>query len=276
MIENIDYHITEKCNKKCVSCGNFMPLVPRYVGHKSLAEIEEDLKVISRFPNLTKTFTITGGECTLHPELREIVLMTIKYLKGTHINIVSNATQPQKLIDLKDIILKNDNVDITITTYDIDNWNTLLEAFNDNNHLYWFVANNLENENGQRIRFHRAFFCEQTVTSLEEARKCYSRHNCAQYYNKKLYLCQYLANYHYLTDYFKDEVKVKLNADEFIDLEKVSSVEEINNFIDNWVCEPCFHCLDALRCLNKYFNDQELTETKYELNEWYIKSINQN
>ena len=276
MFDNIDYHVTDRCNRHCVSCGHFVPLVPNTVKNKPLDVIEEDFKALARFPGLSQHFTLTGGEPTLHPQLREILEMAINYFPDRIIRIVSNGTNPERIIDLKDIVFAHDNVKILLTNYDQEKTNYLINELGNSGHLFLFYVDKLGDDSkyAHRTKFHRSFICEEKCTTLKEATMCHHNTECLQLADKKLYACQYLAYYHYFQDYFKDKIKVFAYGDEGIELDKCNSNEDIENFIYGWIQNICLHCLDPLRMGGKYENMQDLIDTKYELDEWYIKSIN--
>ncbi len=277
MFYNIDYHVTDRCNRHCVSCGHFVPLVPTSVKNKSLETVEEDFKALARFPGLSKHFTLTGGECTLHPQLREIVLLALKYFPDRIVRIVSNGTLPDKLIELKDILNENDNIHIILTDYIHENTVRLFDELGETGKIYKYRVDKLEDDMEQaRTKFNRAFICEEQCTTIEEATACHLHSECIQLVDKKLYACQYLAYYHYFQDYFKDKIKVFTYGDEGIELDKCDSNEQIEDFIYYWIQNLCLYCLDALRMCGKYENIQDLVDTKYELDEWYIKSLNNN
>jgi len=277
MFYNIDYHITDRCNRKCVSCGHFIPLVPKTVKNKSLETVEEDFKALARFPKLSQHISLTGGECTLHPQLREIVQLAVKYFSDREIRIVSNGTNPDKLIALKDILTENDNVDIILTDYIHENTLKIFDELEDTKHIFKYKVDSLDKGTGySRTKFNRTFICEDECTTLEEATKCHYNTECVQLVDKKLYPCQYLAYYHYFQDYFEDKINVFTYGDEGIELDKCNSNEDVEKFIYGWVQGICFHCLEPLRMCGKYSNVQDLTDTKYELEEWYIKSIDNN
>ena len=276
MFYNIDYHITDRCNRKCVSCGHFSPLVPTSVKNKSLETVEEDLKALARFPGITKILTLTGGECTIHPNLREIVLMALEYFPDTTIHMVSNGLLPERLIALKDIFLEHDNILLTLTDYIHDNTVRLFNELGDTKKIVRYDIQKLgDNMWTSRDKFYRAFICEEECTTLDQASRCHARLQCPQLVDKKLYPCQYLGHYHYFQDYFKDQIKVGLYGDEFIELDKCNTVKEIENFMCGWVQEICLHCLEPLRYEGLYENTQPLVDTKYELSEWYVKSMSE-
>lgn len=272
MLYNIDYHVTDRCNKKCVSCGHFIPLVPKNVKYKSLDVVEEDFKALARFPGLSQHLSLTGGECTLHPQLKEILEMAIKYFPDTQIRIVSNGTNPDRLIELKDIVLAHDNVSILLTNYNSENTTKIGEAY-DCKAVQYFVVPGLDED--ERTRFNKAFFCGEKCTTMEQAQKCHYNTECIQLVDKKLYACQYLAYFNYFEDYFKDQMKLRTYGDEGIELDKCTSNKEIEDFICNWIQNLCFYCLDGLRNDGKYKYTQELTNTGYKLEEWYIKTLDE-
>lgn len=275
MFYNIDYHITDRCNRKCVSCGHFIPLVPKNIKNKTMETIVEDFKALARFPKLSQNISITGGECTLHPQLREIVLLAIEYFPDRNIRITSNGTNPDKLIDLKDILIENNNLSIILTDYIHDNTLKIFDELESTGRVCMYNIDSLDvGCDNSRVKFNRTFICEDKCTTLEEATMCHYHTECIQLVDKKLYPCQYLAYYHYFQDYFQDKINVFTYGDEGIELDKCNSNEDVEDFIYNWIQGICQHCLEPLRMCGKYTNIQDLCDTKYELEEWYVKSIN--
>ena len=239
--------------------------------------VEEDFKALARFPKLSRFISLTGGECTLHTQLKEIVLLALKYFPDRTIRIISNGTMPDRLIALKDILSENDNIQVVITDYIHDNTVRIFDELGETGKIYKYNVDKLGDSYEQsRTKFNRSFICEEECTTMEEATRCHYHAECVQLVDKKLYACQYLAYYHYFQDYFKDKIKVFAYGDEGVDLDTCKTNEDVEGFIYNWIQNICLHCLDPLRMCGKYENIQDLVDTKYELEEWYIKSLNNN
>jgi hypothetical protein len=88
--------ITSQCNLTCEGC--YHENIPG--GHKSLADIEEEFKVIKRLRKVDSV-SIAGGDPLLHPQITDIVRMVRKYGWKPIMNTNGLALTPELLANLK-------------------------------------------------------------------------------------------------------------------------------------------------------------------------------
>jgi len=88
--------VTSQCNLTCEGCYHENILG----GHKSLADIEEEFRVIKRLRKVDSV-SIAGGDPLLHPQILDIVRMVRRYGWKPIMNTNGLALTPELLKDLK-------------------------------------------------------------------------------------------------------------------------------------------------------------------------------
>lgn len=88
--------VTTKCNLACKGCYRD----PKKEGHKSLSEIQEDLRVFKQFRK-SDCMSIAGGDPLVHPQIVEIVKMIKAGGWKPILNTNGLALTPKLLTDLK-------------------------------------------------------------------------------------------------------------------------------------------------------------------------------
>jgi MoaA/NifB/PqqE/SkfB family radical SAM enzyme len=264
VLNNVDYHITDRCNLNCVSCGHFCPLVPSDTEDKSVGTVINDLIALYKATNngrMVDHLTITGGEITIHPHLEYIVEIASS-LFSNRVILWTNGKLYNRLINMKSVLLDR-RVLIYMTDYAQSYTETaiasLKDAFGDR---FYYITR--KNDNGT-IKFNNQFFSSEEVADDNHIINCYPRYNCMQLVDKKLYLCQYAAYFPYFDNYFKGKHNLKLTGNEYIDLTKVTNFSEIEEFVKSTKLDICSHCLDCLPDRET----QEWRKSDKELKEWY-------
>src|SRR6187399_1604410 len=87
---------TAKCNLACLGCYRKNEIN----SHKTLKEIEEELKVFTHFRK-SDSISIAGGEPLLHPQITDIVRMVVKFGCKPNVNTNGIALTPELLHELK-------------------------------------------------------------------------------------------------------------------------------------------------------------------------------
>jgi len=260
-IDNIDYHVTDRCNLNCVSCGHFSCLVPPTVGHKTIDTIKKDLEILSCYADCFVGLTLTGGECTLHPQLDEIMQIARQYFPYNEITMYTNGTRADSMDKYKAVIHEN-NINVLGTYYPLVG------------DKFWDIPSKIDGTLNYRLNaehFHKVFFSGNECTDDEEIYTCASRGACCQLVDGKLYPCQYAAQFKYFDEYFKGQHKLKVEGDEYIDLTAKPFKTDVVEFMYTAKFDLCKHCLDAKRNAGHYFNDTEWRQTEKKLDEWYIE-----
>lgn len=239
----LEYHLADHCNLNCAGCSHFSPIAePRFA---SLDRFEENLRKLKEWNFEIGQFNLLGGEPLLHPQIRDFILITKKYLFNTRIVIKTNG------ILLTDDFIKfceTIGVNISYTRYIKSSLNT--NKFNNTFFEDKFVMNFMYNyiSDIPLKKDYRCFlknkasnnFCSQ----LEE--------------NGDLHFCGFSANIKHYNIYYKKTIPVIKHKDYF-------NIYEDNNLFDIWkglngkrpFCEYC--CLPTKKQWH-LFNSNE--------NEW--------
>ena len=170
----------DKCNKNCIACGHFSPLVSDNDEGVDTITFEEDLKSILYLKQYINEFILTGGEPTLHKNLVELITIAKKYFDN--IRLCSNGLNIDFFKNNKDFLIEND-VDIFITNYNINLYNKIHDMLGDKCRRYYILNN--ENNLGERIYFNSKVLSSKKVNTNKEY-NC-DRGECVQLKNKKLY-----------------------------------------------------------------------------------------
>ena len=267
MIGNIDYHIIDKCNLNCASCNHFSSLVPSSDKGKSIEQITADLTLLSKIKNEFDTLTLLGGEPTLHPQLSKILRIAREILPKNHINLVTNGTTYNKILQWKDALIES-NVEVTVSLYPycndyIERTKKIIDTLSPEVKVYT-EGNPIE------CGFGYGFFSNRNnVASEYEIMNCMRRFYCPQLKNGKLYLCHFLAQFNRLKDYFGDEIKFDLDGKEYLNLNGEVTAKDFYDFIYGAYPDACNHCVECHDHQDKK-QTRPWAITKKNINEWLI------
>lgn len=87
-IQNLEVHLVHSCNLSCESCSHYSNQ-----GHKgvlSLAQAERSMSAWSGRLS-PQTFSLLGGEPSIHPELAGFVALSRRHWPGAHLRLVTNG-----------------------------------------------------------------------------------------------------------------------------------------------------------------------------------------
>ena len=248
---NVDWHATDRCNLRCVSCGHFCSLVNYFNDEtdRTPEQAEADFSILYKTTNngeYVDQLCITGGECTLNKNLPQIIDIAEKYFPGKVIiwsNCINTYLYTEELINK----LKEYNISINISLYNSKVESTINDFLNKNNLKAITYIKTFDNKRDSKFQFFNKFFTRNKIENIHND-ECKSKFWCGQLKDQKYYPCQYLAYIDYYINYFNDnELINQLNLKEdnrYIDLTKVNNYEEIEQFIINYNEEICDHCID--------------------------------
>lgn len=265
MINNIDYHIIDKCNLNCASCNHFSSLVPSTDTGKSLAQITGDLTLLSKFKDEFETLTLLGGEPTLHPQLSDILRIARKRFPNNNINLVTNGTLYDKFGEWKAALVET-RVNVLISIYPYcDDIQDRVKQIHDTLSPEVAVDNDITTINSG---FGYQFFSNRdNAASEDEIMNCARRVYCPQLKDGKLYLCHFLAQFNRLKDYFGDEIEFGLDGREYLDLRGNVTVEDLYNFIYGAYPDACNHCVEC-HTHNTGYPTHSWRTTEKDISEW--------
>lgn len=283
-LNNVDWHVTDRCNLRCISCGHFCPLVNYQTLEydRTIEDAEKDFKILYEKTNngeFIKNITLTGGECTLNKQLPEIIEVAEKYFNHKVTiwsNCINLSLYNQHLLE----IIRKYNITINITLYKPERKERILEFFNKQNiNIQLFDKNFTGNDNPE---FFKSFFTLDPIPNNENLLWCEPKFNCCQLKEQKLYVCQYMAYLPYLFDYFKNNNSKKIgfdNSNKYLDLNEINNYQEIEQYILNYNEEICQHCIDKWSYVDfqekVYKRVQPWKVSNKEIGEWIIKNINE-
>lgn len=113
-INYLEMNVVDHCNLNCKGCAHFSNIYDNNC--VDLEQYKSDLKIISEKFNVYY-FRILGGEPLLHPNLKQLIEITIQLLVNTRIVIVTNGLLIPKLSeDILQVIADND-IMISISLY---------------------------------------------------------------------------------------------------------------------------------------------------------------
>lgn len=260
---NVSIHVADKCNKNCVACGHFSPLVPKDTPDMTPAQFFESVKYVIPYRDHIGCLILTGGEPTTNPHLLDII--RIACASFPKVRLVSNGLNPEFFEQNAEFLLSS-GIEVFVTQYNKELSNRIVEAMKGKVGCYTIPS--LEAE-GKREMFHSKMLSKERINDLNLVGKC-GRGECVQLVGTKLYLCQYTSNFEFFDKFFKDHPLPGVE-DSYIEMTDPSvNLQTIENFIQNHVCALCWHCREPYigRGIPSGMEDVELTHSKQEMSEW--------
>ena len=282
-LNNVDWHVTDRCNLRCVSCGHMCPLVD-YTNtntDRTVEDAERDFSILFEKTNngqFVDNITLTGGECTLNKNLPEIIKVAYKYFPNK-VTIWSNCINlflyTKELIDT----LKEYNIKVNITLYKPER-KEIIENFFKTKDIQYQIYNKKFTTSEYDPEFFDRFFTLEEIQGNKDLLYCESKFNCCQLIDQKLYVCQYLAYLHYLIETFGEDIADQIgytNSNKFLDLTKVNDYQEISDYIEYYNEDICQHCIDKW-LMDDFSNKivrriQPWRTSNKDISEWLIEKI---
>lgn len=87
-LKNLELHVTHACNLTCESCSHYSNQ-----GHKGLLTLEDAERWMEPWSRRLrpKTFSLLGGEPTIHPQLTDFIPLTRRLWPHSEIRLVTNG-----------------------------------------------------------------------------------------------------------------------------------------------------------------------------------------
>ena len=280
-LNNVDWHATDRCNLKCISCGHFCSLVDNTtnISDRTPKQAENDFKILYDKTNkgeFVDNITITGGEPTLNKNLTEILSIANKYFTNK-ITLWTNAINLNLFTDELINFIEQNNIHICVTIYEVNkSFNRFLNLFYPSTKITFYIKNYLGKNTNE---FFTKFFTCNKIDNIDD-NTCYDKFVCCQLKDSKLYPCQYLGYISYLFDYFGDKYKTLLEYDKsniYLDLNNISSYDDLYKYLEQYNEPICQHCLEKWTKLD--FNNRAIYRvipwetSKQNINEWICDNI---
>lgn len=245
----IEYHVIDKCNLNCKSCSHFSNLVDKEIP-KSLEQVKKDFKRIWELtkygdPNCIEKVTVLGGEPLLYPQL----IPALNYIKSLFphdydegpLQLVTNGILLTKQHPEFFECLRRNKIRVCVSIYDIKQakYDEIFELLNrEGIDWYWFAAYAYDDRKFSTKWLHNHF----NENYKEYAKDCVWRLTCTQLVDNRIYLCALIAYFKYFDDKFKGQHDIQVTEDDYIDLNKITTFEELVEARENMIPRFCGHC----------------------------------
>ena len=254
-IYNVDYHVTDRCNLKCASCGHFANLVNSNdeSTDRTIEQANEDLTLLYNITNnglYLDHLTITGGECSLNKNLINILQIAISLFPNKvtlYTNVINKNLYTNELMTF----IEQNNISFECTLYYQKSEDIINELVEQYPNIHYVCYGNKEN-----TTFFTSVFTKDRIKNIDKG-YCNSKFTCIQLKDKKIYPCQYCGYMNYFFNKFGNHWKdiLEFNDNEvFIDLEIINSYEELYEYLDkfDYTNDFCKHCIDKWRSSLQY------------------------
>ncbi len=229
--------ITTKCNLNCKDCANFIPKFH----NKELIKNEDLLKQIDDLFNnvdYIHTVRLLGGEPFLNRDLDIIINKILNTKKIKNLVIVTNGTV---LTRNKDLIntLKEKEVSVDISDYNIKNKENLINLLSDNNIKYFIYKPTFWYDFGD------GSYQKRSNEELEiQFKKCGSV--CKSYFDGKLFYCAQSSSLYNLG--------IIKSKNDYIGFANIKDNKVFKNNLSNFLVNPKFQsaCSNCNKGTNKF------------------------
>lgn len=264
---NVSIHVEDKCNKNCIACGHFSPLVPENTPSMTFDEFMDTIRYLIPYRQHIRTLILTGGEPTLNPNLPQIIRGACDQFD--RVRVVSNGLNPEFFAKYRNLI-KETGVEVYVTNYNEELKDQARKNLDGVAYMNGYSISSLENEKGVREMFFSKMLSKQRIKDIDIVGKCGARGECCQLVGSKLYICQYVANFKYFDKFFKDHPLPKAE-DSYIDLADGNAPYKIiRKFLYEHNCAMCWQCMEPYISKGQYdmIERVPLTHSKKEMSEW--------
>jgi len=236
----VEYHVIDRCNLNCKACSHFSNLKStRAEIPKNLNKIKADFKKVYELtnngdPDYLGKVTLMGGEPLLYKQL----IPCIDYVKSLFPHIYDEG--PLQLITNGILVpkqkpeffecLRRNKVRVCVSMYKSDesgvkiNYDAIFKILAAQKiDWYWYSTFSKDEAKFSNKWLHTEF----NENYKEYAYDCHWRKSCTQLVDEKIYLCPLIAYFKYFDSEFKDKHKFIITDEDFIDLKKINSFDEL-------------------------------------------------
>jgi len=258
IIDRIEIPVSYHCNVNCAYCDHFAPIAPFY--NMPVDIFEKDL---SKLRELTSgkigEMVLFGGEPLLNPELETLIKITADYFPESKHTILTNGLILNEMKESFWKICSKTGTEIKGSIY------RLYPHYPDN----FETADKYAQKYGVKLttrdcyRFYRTLLNTKPVYNEAENYKiCPDKIHCSTLDNGILYICALASSIKFINNYFPEK-KIKIYAEDMLDIHKISSVDEILDFYS----KPKKICAHCGYYTNRVYADWRVSEKKAE--EWF-------
>lgn len=265
VLGHIEIHLTEHCNLNCRYCSHFSCIADEE--YYDIKKYEQDMAQMAEVTDSRiENIQLIGGEPLLHPKINEIFDITRRYFPLTNIDLITNSLLLTSKDDAFWEAMRRNNIYLLPSIYPVKiKWKTILDTaskhgvktINDFNRK----ALTMDTLDGFRVKKFYKLNLDLKGRQKWKQQECGFGPGCTNYINGKLYPCFVISNIRHFNKKFKK--KLIVTDKDYIDIYKISSTEEIFDFLykeDMFpFCRYCFHSRPKF----KWENSPE-----HDINEW--------
>ncbi len=193
-----------------------------------------------------------GGEPLLNPQINEYVKASRKYFPNISIDLVTNATLLDEMDESFWKTLNENDVSIVPSIYPIEiNWASILKKAKKYNVIIYGshdcnYGERLTLDNINKYRKNTFYKMKLNINGDNvDKTKCSKKFGCNSMYDGKFYPCSKIAYIRHFNKKFNTNFVVTEN--DYLDLYKIKSVDEIKSFINIMKQFPfCKYCNSRL------------------------------
>lgn len=255
-LDSIGFHLVDHCNLNCKCCDVCSPIAEeRFVTLESFVRDIKRLKELSK--GNIRQISLSGGEPLLNPHILKIIEAARESFPNSIIRLQSNGILLLKQDESFWKNLKRWDILVTCTKYpiklDYDKIKNIALK-------YEVKFNYFNNEEVIKTSYHIPFDINGQQDPRENFLNCFHANHCIGIHDGKIFTCSPAANAQHFNKYFN--VNMNLDAQNYIDIHKASSMEEILDFLAKPI-PFCRYCNVKGRTF-----DNPWAVSKKEIEEW--------
>ena len=234
---DFEVQLVDHCNLNCKGCSHFSPIAAKRILDPT--EYEKDIKRLSFLANgEAGVIRLMGGEPLLHPKIIEFLKLTRKSFKNATIDLDTNGLLALSMKDSFYEAMHDNDINLVITKYPIGlDYNKIREKCRKFDVNFEFFDNEKKSKN--RLFNKLTLFTQRRGICEKNFYNCYLANCCHTLRHGKMYTCSTIP----YIDIFNKKFNKKLivSSNDYIDIYKVNSIEEILDFFSHPVpfCSYC-------------------------------------
>lgn len=251
--------IVEHCNLRCKGCDHFAAIArKRFI---SLDDITRDLARMSElFDADVREMRVLGGEPLLHPQLKQILAETRKYLPDTKIDLTTNGILLPRQDETFWTVCRENRICIVNTKYPIDLDHAAIEELARVHEVAFEYYGYTGEKTKTSARIPLDLSGEQDPR--ESFMHCFHANHAVFLSEGKIFTCTVAPNVHIFNERFGTDLA--LTEGDYLNIHKVGRMQEILEFLAT--PKPfCRYCNVAARSFGHPWE-----RSKQEMNEWVV------
>lgn len=217
------FHIVSHCNLSCFSCMAGSPVAEKRF--QSLEVFKKDIQLFHKvIDNRKIDICVTGGEALLHPKCIDFLKTARKEFKNNKIKLLTNGIALQEKESYFGDEIAENNITIWMTKYPISypNYQRIIDETNKRN-----IELAIQFQENDKESCYNPLFEERKSPKADYVMCPYF--NYPRVMEGRLYPCCLMPEIPHLNSYF--HTNIELRPEDSLDLERVSSFEEVMKFM---------------------------------------------